>query len=225
MADAWGYVRISQESDASLDAQMESIRQYARSNDLSLQTTKNDGRNTSGFDADRDGYQLIREKIRDGSVDAIITRDRARMSRDFDERLDLIASLREHAVEWHVVEEGGRLHLEDVQRAGIECLHAMMDHYKKMVEIERSKKAIAKRQERGCYQGSTPFGLEFADDGCHLQRSDRWAALQRIFELEDDHGVTEIAQRVGEPSGTVSRILDNGLEHYVATLDEYSVED
>lgn len=222
MKDTWGYVRHSQESDDSLEEQKELIREYAKANSLNLQTTRNDGRKTSGFNEDREEYQLIREKIRAADIDAIITRDRARMSRDFDERLRLIATMRDTGVEWHVVEEGGRLHLEDVQQAGMECLHAMMDHVKKMVEIERSRKAIEKRHERGCYQGGVPKGLAFADDNCHLERGDDWDLVERVFEMTaDGEAQRAISRETGITQSTVATIQDRGIEWYEELLEEY----
>lgn len=207
--DAWGYVRLSQEGDASIEEQKESIRTYARDNGLNLQTTRNDGSKTSGFDSDRDEYQLIRGKIRDGSIDAIISRDRARLSRDFDDRLSLLSDLRKHGVQWHVVEAGGPLQVHDVQKAGMECLHAMMDHVKKMVEIERSKKAVKKRQENGYYQGKPPYGLEFDDDGQYLVASEDFQHVLTILEMRDEgRSYNAIAREVPVSSSTVSNICD-----------------
>lgn len=220
--DAWGYVRLSQEGDASIEEQKESIRQYARTHELNLQTTRNDGSKTSGFNADRDEYQLIREKIRDGGFDVLISRDRARLSRDFDDRLSLLSDLRENEVEWHVVEVGGPLGLHDVQQAGIECLHAMMDHVKKKVEIERSKKAVQKRLDNGYYQGKPPYGLEFDDDGQYLVPGDDFEHVLTIFELrEEGLSYNKIAKKVPVAATTVSNILDRQemYAEYAAELE------
>jgi DNA invertase Pin-like site-specific DNA recombinase len=207
--DAWGYVRLSQEGDASIEEQKESIRTYARERGLNLQTTRNDGSKTSGFNADREEYQLIRERIREQAIDCLISRDRARLSRDFDDRLSLLSDLRQNGVEWHVVEVGGRLNLQDVQQAGIECLHAMMDHVKKMTEIERSKKAIQKRKENGYYQGKPPYGLEFDDEGQYLQASEEFQHVITILELRDEgRSYNSIASEVPVSSSTVSNICD-----------------
>jgi len=207
--DAWGYVRLSQEGDASIEEQKESIRTYARERGLNLQTTRNDGSKTSGFNADREEYQLIREKIREQAIDCIISRDRARLSRDFDDRLSLLSELRKNEVEWHVVEAAGPLNLQDVQQAGMECLHAMMDHVKKKIEIERSKKAIEKRKENGYYQGKPPYGLEFDDEGQYLQASDEFQHVITILELRDEgRSYNSIASEVPVSSSTVSNICD-----------------
>jgi len=207
--DAWGYVRLSQEGDASLEEQKESIRKYANERGLNLQTTRNEGNNTSGFNSDRQEYQLLRGKIRNGEIDAVITRDRARMSRDFDDRLELLTEFRSSEVEWHVVEASGPLGISDTQKAGIECLHAMMDHVKKMTEIERSKKAIKKRQENGYYQGKPPYGLEFDEQGQYLKPSEEFQHVITILELRDQgRSFNSIASEVPVSSSTVSNICD-----------------
>jgi len=208
--DAWGYVRLSQKGrDTSLDEQKDSIRTYARENGLNLQTTRNEGDKTSGFDSERDEYQLVREKIRNDEIDCVIVRDRARLSRDFDDRLSLITDFRASGVEWHVVEAGGLIDVEDEQTAGMECLHAMMDHVKKKIEIERSKAAVAERLENGYYQGKPPYGLEFDDDGQYLVPGEEFEHVLTIFELRDqDQSFNAIAKEVPVSSSTVSNICD-----------------
>lgn len=208
---AWGYVRLSQTGrEASLDEQKADIREYARSHDeLNLQTTRNDGERTSGFNPDRHEYQLVREKINNAEIDAIIVRDRARLSRDFDDRLDLLVDLRQSGVEWHVIEAGGYIDVQDVQQAGMECLHAMMDHYKKMIEIKRSKEAVAERLEKGYDHGAVRFGMTYRDDGKYQVPGEGFETVEDIFELADE-GYTqrEIREEVGEALGTISRVLD-----------------
>jgi DNA invertase Pin-like site-specific DNA recombinase len=208
---AWGYVRLSQTGrEASLDEQKADIREYARAHeDLSLQTTRNDGERTSGFDPDREEYQLVREKIRAADIDAIIVRDRARLSRDFDDRLSLLTDLRQSGVEWHVIEAGGFIDVQDVQQAGMECLHAMMDHYKKMIEIQRSKEAVAERLEKGYDHGAVRFGMAYRDDGKYQVPGEDFDVVEDIFELADEgHTQREIREEVGEALGTISRVLD-----------------
>lgn len=224
---AWGYVRLSQEGrDASLDEQKRSIRDYCRDHDaLTLDTTRNDGQGTSGFTEDRDEYALLREKIASAEVDAVVVRDRARLSRDFDERLWLISTFRATGVEWHVVEAGGRIPVEDEQQAGIECLHAMMDHVKKQAEIQRSRAATQERIDDGCYQGTPPFGLQFADDGCHLERDpEEWPELEGIVDGDLEGTVTDVAGKADVSTATVSRARQRGMEWYAKKLAEYGVE-
>jgi len=221
---AWGYVRLSQESDRSLDQQKQEIRDYCQHNNLTLQTTRNEGANTSGFNPNRDEYQLLRDKIKHNEIDAVVVRDRARLSRDFDDRLELLVDFRASGVEWHVVEAGGRLGVGDVQQAMFECLHAGMDHIKKMIEITRSKEATEERLERGCYQGTPPMGLRFAEDNCHLEKDpEEWARLEEIVRrVRAGESYARVGDRVGVSASTVSRVVGRGLEWYEARLAEYS---
>lgn len=218
---AWGYVRLSQEGrDASLDEQKRSIREYAREHGLDLQTTRNDGENTSGFDTERGEYQLLREKIREGEIDAVVVRDRARLSRDFDERLRLLTYLREQDVELHVVEDRGLIDVQDVQTAAMECVHAAMDHVKKKAEIDRAKAAIEERLERGDDHGRPPFGLRFDDEGRRWvpdRESGEFATALEVIRLRED-GLSwrDIADETGVNRSTARGIYDR-RERY---LDE-----
>lgn len=164
--EAWGYVRLSQTGrDGSLDDQKAALRQYARSRDLRLVTTRNDGDRTSGFNADRDEYQLVRQQIQDGAIDAVITRDRARLSRDFGDRVRLLLDLRNSPTDWHVVEAGGPIEVADELQFAIEVVHAATDHQKKIAEIERARDATEARLESGADHGRPPFGLTYDDEG------------------------------------------------------------
>lgn len=225
---AWGYVRLSQEGrDLSLEKQKADIREYAKDHDLDLQTTRNDGEGTSGFDKSREGYQLLREKIRNEEIDAVIVRDRARLSRDFDDRLQLLTEFRQSGVELHVIEDGGYVDLQDVQNAGIECLHAMMGHIKKMAEITRSRDAVEERHDDGCYHGKPPMGLKFADDKCHLVKDpDEWQQLVQIIDRRNSGDtLVDVANSIGVSTATVSRVTDRGLDWYQEKLAEYGLED
>lgn len=221
---AWGYVRLSQEGrDTSLEDQKQAIREYADENNIDLLTTRNEGDKTSGFDSTRPEYSLLREKIRDVELDAVIVRDRARLSRDFDDRLSLITDFRMSGVEWHVIEAGGKIDLQDVQTAGMECLHAMMDHVKKKVEITRAKEATKQRLSNGCYHGTPPLGLQFADDNCHLEKNnEEWDTVCAIIEdRENGQNVKDIAAEKGVSTATVSRISNRGLDWYEEKLGEF----
>lgn len=215
--DAWGYVRLSQKGrDASIDVQKEDIREYCRNNDeLQLVTTLNDGEGTSGFDNEREYYQRLLSNVEDGSVDAIVTRDRDRLARDFDERLRLILTLRNSPVEWHVVEYGGRLRLEDPERAMMECVQAGMGHVKKMAEIERAKEVVEERQEKGYYQGQPPLGMQFDDDGRYLVPGERFeTALEIVDRRENGESEYSVAKDLDISRSSVSAVMKH-KERYI----------
>ena len=209
---AWGYVRLSQSGrETSLAEQKKSIRDYAADyEELQLETTRNDGDRTSGFNAEREQYQLLREQIRTGGLDAVIVRDRARLSRDFDDRVRLLSEFRTNGVEWHVIEAGGRLHVEDVQNAGIECLHAMMDHVKKQIEIERAREAVQERIDSGHDHGRPPIGFRF-DDAGERWVPDREGRFKDVVEAIRmvEHGATyaDVQEELGIAPSTMSGVM------------------
>jgi DNA invertase Pin-like site-specific DNA recombinase len=215
---AFGYVRLSQGGrETSIEDQKESLREYASEHPgLELATTINDGENTSGFNEDRDGYQTIRNNIEAGGADAVIVRDRARLSRDFDERLRLIAMFRATECEWHVVEASGRIELEDVQTAAMECVHAAMDHAKKMAEIRRSKQAVQQRMDDPDVDHGRPrFGMTYDEHGRRQVPGENFEIVRDILRRErKDETRREIASAVDVSVGTVHRVLDR-REWYV----------
>lgn len=211
MTEAWGYVRISQEGrDTSIDKQKQSVREYCTDHDeLELVTTLNDGKNTSGFDTDREGYQTLVEKIDTGEIGAVVVRDRARLARDFDERLRLITAFRETGIEWHVVEAGQRIKLEAVQTAAMECVHAAMGHAKKMAEIKRAKAAISERMDNDYDHGRPKFGMEYDDAGHYQVPGDRFDDVLEVLNLRaSGASFSKIAARTGISKSTVQNIVD-----------------
>jgi len=214
LLDAWGYARLSQEGrDGSLDEQMAAVREYAAEHpELQLATTLNEGASTSGFDNDREKYTRLVENIRGGKIDAVVVRDRARLSRDFDERLRLLTYFRSEDVELHVVEDRGCIDVDDVQTAAMECVHASMDHIKKKAEITRSREAIKERLERGDDHGRPPFGLQYDDDGRRWvpdRESGEFATALEVVRLrENDVSWRDIADETGVNTGTARRIYE-----------------
>lgn len=224
MTTAIGYTRLSQDSDASIDRQKDHIREYAAERDFDLETILNDGERSSGFDDSREQYQLLRDRVSAGSVDAIIVNDKRRLARDFDATMRLVLDLRESNVDAHTYDEG-RLDLSDPMQAAIEVVQAASEHEAKLKEINRSKEAVQERIENGCYQGTPPIGLEFADDKCHLQKSDRWDDLEQAFALfeNSDNTLAEISEETGFGISTLSRMRSRGRSYYEGKLTEYGM--
>lgn len=221
--DAWGYVRLSQDGrgDETIEDQKEQVRQYARRHDdLRLVTTLNDGRHTSGFDGpdERDGYATLLDKVRAEELAAIIVRDRARLARDFDLRLELLLAVRRADVEVHVVEEGGRLGVDEVMKAGMDAMKAAVDHESKMAEIERAREYVRDRvDERGHWQGGIPYGLRMDAAGEYLVADEDEIddAIDVIEAVEDGESARAAAREAGIAHPTVSKIL-NRREAYRA---------
>lgn len=217
--EAWGYVRLSQDGrDGTLEGQKEQIRDYVRaSEELELITTLNEGKNTSGFNSDRSRYQRIKSKVQNNELDAIVVRDRKRLNRDFDERVSFDLLCRQNAVEIHVVEERGRIGLDQPLQFSLEVIQAAVDHKSKIAEIERAKSAVQERQEKGYWQGRPPFGLEFDANGQFLVPGNEFETALEVLELaSEDVSYYEIEKETDVPTSTVGKIVDKAemyLEH------------
>jgi len=212
MIEARAYARLSQQGrEGSIDEQVASLKQYADERGIELLDDHiyNDGEDSSGFDEDRDEFQKLRQEVQDGEVDAVIVRDRARLSRDFDTRVRLLADLRDTETELHVVEEGGPIGLSDPQRAGLEAVNAAMDHYKKQQEINRSKAAIQARVDNENVDLGRPrFGMKYGEDGKQQVPGEDFDLVKAILEMrDDDASYRKISEEVGVPTSTVRRVI------------------
>lgn len=221
MTEAVGYTRLSQDG-LSIPEQKQAIREYCQRNELDLGRIYDDGTHASGYETDeRPEYRKLRERVNDGGVDAVVVRDTGRIGRDFDERMYFVLDCRQAGVELHS-EEYGQHDLSDPWSVLQETAQAAGDDVQKRQEIQRSKAAIERRQENGCYQGNVPFGLRFAEDKCHLERDpDDWETLAAIVTGDMDGTVAEVSDRAGVSTATVSRARNRGLEWYEEMLAEY----
>jgi DNA invertase Pin-like site-specific DNA recombinase len=224
MKQAWGYVRLSQDGrEGTIEQQKSDIRDYAKKvSSLSLVTTLNEGKRTSGFDADREKYNTLKGKIESGNVDAVIVRDRARIARDFDERMRFALLCRKQDVEVHVVEENRRMRLDNPMQMGVEAIQSAVDHKSKVAEIERSKSAVKERVDKGHWQGRPPFGFELDSEKEQLVPGEDFElALEVLSERDNGASYREIAETCGVASSTVGSILDR-RELYESHEGKYS---
>lgn len=222
MTRAVGYTRLSRDSDTSIDHQKDAIRGYADANGFDLLTIYDDGEHASGYNTEREEYQELVDDVRSGEIDAVIVRDTTRLGRDYDDRQLLQIHMRKQGVELHDTNRG-EIDIHDEFLAGVEGIRAAADDQRKRLEIEKSKEAVEKRQENGCFHGTPPYGLRFASDKCHLERdAKQWENLTEILERrEQEDKVTTIADDVGVSTATVSRIANRGKDWYEQKLAEY----
>ena len=204
---AIGYVRLSQESDRSIDAQKADIRSYASENGLRLADVLDDGARTSGFDGDRAEYQRLRELVTAEAVDAVVVRDQSRLSRNKHERLRFLLELDESPVELHSVERG-EIDTSDFNLV-VETAMATADDEHKRKEIERAREETRRRVEQGYYQGKPPFGFTFDDEKKYLVPGDRFGEAVDVLDAVDaGASYREVAAETDVSKSTVGRIVD-----------------
>lgn len=224
MTEAVGYTRLSQDSDTSIERQKDAIKDYAEAQGFDLTTIYNDGEHSSGFDSQREEYQNLVDAVRAGTVDAVIVRDTTRLGRDYDDRQLLQIHMRKENVELHDTNRG-EIDIHDEFLAGVEGIRAAADDQRKRLEIDKAKKAVKQRQENGCYQGRVPFGLQYADDNCHLIKDQQeWQTLVDVVDRrESGDTVSKIAEDTGLSIASVSRIANRGLDWYQEKLSQYGL--
>jgi len=212
---AAGYVRLSQESDTSIDRQRKNIREYCDEHGLQLTQVYDDGQMASGFDSERPEYQYLVEALRAGEYDVVVLNDKRRIARDVDEVMRLVPDFRETGTELHTARDGA-LDLEDPLRAAIEIVSAAAAHEEKMEEIEKAVEAIREKQERGDDLGRPRFGMSYDDSDPPQQvPGDRFDDVLEILRLQSrGRSYSEISEEVGVPKSTISNVI-NRREWYV----------
>lgn len=218
---AVGYTRLSQESQMSIPEQKRRIRQYCDREGFELLTIHDEGERSSGYDdvEDRPAYQEVKQLLRERAVDAVVVRDRQRIGRDFDERMQFILDCRQTDMDLHT-ERSGEVDLSDPYDAAMESMHAAADDQAKRAEIEKAKQAIERRLEQGYYHGQPPLGLTFDEDKQHLVPDEEFETVQTVLDrLEDDVPYREISDELGVAIGTISNIKQRGREFYEEYAD------
>lgn len=219
MTETVGYTRLSQDG-LSIPEQKATIREYCERNGLDLQRIYDDGERASGYETDeRPEYRDLRERVQNSGVDAVVVRDTGRIGRDFDERMYFVLDCRQAGVELHS-DEYGQHDLSDPWSVLQETAQAAGDDVQKRHEIERSIEVTEQRIENGCYHGTPPFGLRFAEDKCHLERDpDEWQTLEAI--ISSDVKVSKVSDSADVSVATVSRARQRGFGWYEERLAEY----
>jgi DNA invertase Pin-like site-specific DNA recombinase len=201
---AAGYTRLSQDSDTSIDRQKEEIKEYCRQQDFELLEIFDDGERTSGYDTEREQYQRLKEKLQE--IDTVVARDRQRLGRDFDERMQFILDLRQTDTALHITTEG-EINLSDPYSIVMESMQSASDDKSKRKEIEKAKKEIQKRQEKGYYQGKPPYGLQFDDEKKYLVPDENFETALEVLKLRDqDKSYPDISDELGISTSKAYRI-------------------
>lgn len=214
---AVGYTRLSQESDSSIPSQKEDVKKYCQDHGLELQKIFDDGQNSSGFNDERPEYLDMKQRLELGDIDAVVIRDRQRIGRNFDERMRFILDLRQEGVELHTWSDG-QIDLEDPYSVAVEGIHSASDDKKKREEIKKAAHELKKRQEKGYYHGSPPYGLQYDDKNQFLVPDENFDKALEVIRLreEQDKSYPQIAEEVdGMTQSKAWRICKKNKEKYL----------
>lgn len=213
---AVGYTRLSQESDTSIPDQKCEIRELAEKEGFEMGRIYDDGQRSSGFDAERPEYLEMQAMLEeDDDIDAVIVRDRDRLSRDKRERSLLYYDLDEWDVDLWITVDADKVDFSNDEDWLIEMIRAYMDDVAKRREIAKAKKKIRERVENGFHQGRPKFGMEFDSSGEHLVPSDEFDVVIEILTLRSrGYSYSELEEETEVSQGTIANVLDR-LDYYI----------
>jgi DNA invertase Pin-like site-specific DNA recombinase len=224
---AVAYVRLSQQSDRSIQRQREEVHTYAATQGYVLDEADvyDDGEGASGFDDDRREFAELVARLQEGDVGAVIVPNLSRLSRDRRTRLRLLLDLDDAGVELHSIERG-HIDLEAAYALAIEAMKAESDDRGKREEIERAKRETRRRVENPeIDHGRPPLGFRFDEAG------ERWVpnpeefenALRAVTLLDRGSSLREVSRGTGIPKSTVARIRDR-RERYLAEAERLGIQ-
>lgn len=115
----------------------------------------------SGFKIDQSPVMAqVMEDAGGKEFDALVTRDGARLGRDYWEKMGTIRDLRRAQVELHVIEDGGYFDYEDSMNKVKSFANTWGDEGKKLEEIRKSMRATEAIRNAHFPTTSLPFGYE-----------------------------------------------------------------
>jgi len=156
---AIGYCRVSTEEQAregvSLDAQAENIRRYCALYDLELVDVLID-KGRSGKDMDRPALRELMARVGQGAVDAVVFYKLDRVGRNTVDILSFAETLKSAGVALHSVTE--RIDTTSAHGEFFFTLLAALATMERKQIAERTKAALAHKQDRGEWVGRPPAG-------------------------------------------------------------------
>ncbi len=213
---AVGYVRLSQESDTSISSQIEDIKRYCEKEGFILEKIFNEGERVSGWELERSKFREMVEYVQKRKdVRVIVVRDGSRLGRVFKDRMYWLLYFDRLGIEVHTIQ--GRIDPDNPTELLIESVKAYSDDVVKRSEIERAKREIRKRKEKGLPLGRPPYGFRYSRDKTHLEiyPEEFNKALQVIELRKKGYSWRKISSTVGIPT-TTARNIWKRKERYIS---------
>ena len=164
----------------------------------------------SGWDLERSKFKELVDYVQDprNGVKVIVVRDGSRLGRVFKDRMYWLLYFDRLGIEVHTIE--GRIDPDNPTALLIESVKAYSDDVVKRGEIERAKREIRRRKERGLPLGRPPYGFRYSRDKTHLEKVQEEfnKALQVIELREKGHSWREISSTLEIPMTTARRIWE-----------------
>lgn len=203
------YVRVSTTKQSN-DRQIENCREH-----LSDEERKNHKLYAdigSGADPDRNDIQRLRQDIRDGKIEKVVTWEISRIGRNLSFVSQFIDLCVEENVELETVNDAfpGVRPDNDIFSKMINQLIAWMTEFERAMIKERVQSGVNRAIEQGKWVGRPPYGFTTDEDGYLTIKTDDYLAMQYAVERalsDSDDSINRIATAFGVPQSSLDRIV------------------
>lgn len=206
---AVGYARVSTTSESqetSIPTQRDRIKSYCDSKDWSFEKFCQD-QGSSGKDVERPGFNSLKRFLRKQEVDALIVTNLDRFSRNPKDVISEIDWLNEIDVDFVSIDQS--IDTSTTTGEMVMVLISYLNRMEREKTVEKIKKSLKRKKEKGEPLGRPPFGLRYSDDkSSFLPDQNFHRALKAIKLRERGQSLQQIRNKTGIPTSTVSRLTD-----------------
>lgn len=208
------YARVST-SDQDIDQQKEKLWNYA-TDDLNADPADIDvlDDKATGGNTERDGYQELMHRVRNGNLDRVVVRSITRLGRNLRDLNNAVHEIvEENGVGLYVVNDGieippdtDQLNLE--QKAVLYGLSFAADIEREMIR-QRVIDGLRAAERAGKCTTRPPYGFTTDDDGYLQPDEDYRRAVEAILAVEElGWSHRKASRHTGVPRRTIPNILD-----------------
>jgi len=215
---AVGYGRVSTTSESqetSIPAQRDRIKSYCNSKSWSFEKFFKD-KGVSGKDIERNGFNSLKNYLQQNEIDALIVTNLDRFSRNPRDVISEIDWLNDIGVDFVSIDQS-----IDTSTTTGEMVMVLISYLNRMEgekTVDKIKKSLERKKERGEPLGRPPFGLRYSQDKTELVPGKNFKDAVRAIRLRrSDSSLAEIEEETGIPSSTVSRLSKREDEYLSLT--------
>ena len=205
---AVGYARVSTTSErqeTSIPTQRDRIKSYCESKGWAFKKFFQD-KGSSGKDVERAGFNSLKDFIQNKKIDALIVTNLDRFSRNPRDVISEIDWLNEIGVDFVSIDQS--IDTSTTTGEMVMVLISYLNRMEREKTVDKIKKSLKKKKERGEPWGRPPFGLKYSEDkSSYLPNQNFKDALEAIELREKGKSLNKVESKTGVSKSTVHRIM------------------
>ena len=205
------YCRVST-PDQRLDRQREETWDYAteRLNVMPAHIEVYEDTGT-GRDVQRDGFQELMQRVRDGAIERVIVLELSRLSRSMRDLATTLDELGQQDTGLHVIDRSLAIEPDDSDpmTEAFFYLAGVFAQLEADLIRERTISGIRAAREQGKWTGRPPYGFSTDEDGYLVLNDNYDQAIAILDELEAGASVRSLARQFDIARATVRNVRDN----------------